>query len=401
MISLEEALARLLAGLKPNPSVPFPLLNPSGPRPAPTPRFLASDLTCPLALPPFDNSAVDGYAVRAADTSTLPAILRITGESAAGQPTPPALQAGQAVRIFTGAPIPPGADAVIMQEDCETDSNGTVAILDPVKPWENIRFAGEDIRSGTRIGRAGQLLTPQLLALLQSAGLDSIPVHTPATVALVGCGSELRPPGQPLPPGCIHESNLGPLSWLIAGSGAQVIHSSHVPDDPDATRAALELAASSAQVIVTVGGASVGDHDLIKEAAIAIGFDLDFWRIAMKPGKPFFCGRRDRTYLLGLPGNPVAAFVTTVLLVLPALRQLAGATDTTAPTQPGILTTPLTNPDRRRHFIRVQLDPDGSVRSTGTQASHILSSLAEANGLVDVPPQTTLAAGTVVRVVRW
>ncbi len=401
MISLEEALARLLAGLKPNPPVQLPLLNPSGPRPAPSLRFLASNLSCPLSLPPFDNSAVDGFAVRAADTSPLPAILRIAGESAAGQAVPPPLQSGQAVRIFTGAPIPPGADAVIMQEDCETDSNGTVAILDPVKPWENIRFAGEDLRPGSPIAHAGQLLTPQLLALLHAAGLDSIPVHAPVTVALVGCGSELRPPGHPLPPGCIHESNLGPLSWLITSAGAQVIHSCHVPDDPAATRAALEHAAAQAQVVVTVGGASVGDHDLIKQAAIDLGFDLDFWRIAMKPGKPFFCGRRDRTYLLGLPGNPVAAFVTTLLLVLPALRQLAGASFPSAPSQPGILTTPLSNPDHRRHFFRVQHDPDGTVRSTGTQASHILSSLAAANGLVDVPPRSTLPEGTVVRVIRW
>jgi molybdopterin molybdotransferase len=403
MIAYEEAIARLLDGFQPNPAERVSLAKLVQPGAPTRPRFAAAKITSPIPLPPFDNSAVDGYAVRAADTSVADAALQPAGEIPAGPvPTPlPPLEPGTGRRIFTGAPLPPGADAVIMQEDCEVQPTGQILILDPVKPWENIRFAGDDLKPGTVLLEPGDLLTPQRLALLQACGIESLSLTSVPTVALIASGSELRSAGSPLPPGCIHESNLGALTRLFESAGARVVRATLVADDPTATRDAIEAASREAQLVVTVGGASVGDHDLIKSTALEAGFRLDFWRIAMKPGKPFFAGRRDQTWLIGLPGNPVSAFATAVLLALPAVRQLAGSSNPVPETRPGILTQPLANPDSRRHFMRVHLDQDAAIRSTGTQGSHILSTLAAANGLVDVPPQTTLETGSVVRVIVW
>ncbi len=410
MISYEEALGRLLAGLSANPSEDFDLNRLVAPGSPTRPRFAARAISAPVSLPPFDNSAVDGYAVRSVDTQSADPVLKVSGSIPAG-PTPastdgpdsaPALlPPGTATRIFTGAPIPAGADAVLMQEDCELDPEGRLLVLDPVKPWENIRFAGDDVKAGTAILAAGDELTPQRIALLQACGIRTVTLATEPTVALIASGSELRPAGAPLPPGCIYESNLGALTLLVESAGGRVIHAVVIPDDPAATRAALEEASRLAQVVITVGGASVGDHDLFKTAALELGFGIDFWRIAMKPGKPFFAGRRENTYLLGLPGNPVSAFATAVLLVLPALRQLAGAESPAPATRPGILAEPISNPGSRRHFVRAWIDDNAAVRPTGVQASHILSSLAAANALVDLPADSTLEAGALVRVITW
>ena len=403
MISYEEALSRLLDGFRPNPAEEVTFAELARPGSPLRPRFAATRIESPTALPPFDNSAVDGYAVRAADTQIPDATLRPIGEIAAGTSVAELvpLQPGTACRIFTGAPIPPGADAVLMQEDCELQPSGGIQVLDPVKPWENVRFAGDDLKAGTALIQAGNVLTPQRLALLQACGIASMPLAVAPTVALVASGSELRPAGTLLPPGCIHESNLGALALLCESAGARVVRTTLATDDPVATREALDASARAAQVVLTVGGASVGDHDLIRSSALELGFRLDFWRVAMKPGKPFFAGQRDRTYLIGLPGNPVSAFATAVLLALPALRQLAGSANPAPDSRPGILTEPLTNPDSRRHFMRVHLDHNAAIRSAGIQGSHVLSSLAAANGLVDVPPRTTLETGSVARVIVW
>lgn len=405
MLPYEEALARLLGHLHPNPGQPHSIASLAAPDAPHRPQWLSADIQAPISLPPFDNAAVDGYAVRAADTlpkEGQPALLKIVGQSAAGTARPPAVEAGQAARIFTGAPLPPGADAVVMQEDCDADQEGTVAILEAAKPWEGVRFKGEDIQAGAAVGRVGDLLTPQRLGLLMAAGIQEIPLHRTPTVFLLGTGSELVPPGHgALAPGQIHESNLGPLARLAEAAGAHVLGARILPDDPRLIRDALEHAASQAQVLVTAGGASVGDHDHLRNVAIEAGFRIDLWKLALKPGKPFFAGQRDPTLLLGVPGNPVSAFVTTVLLVLPVLRQLAGCPNPAPPSQPGVLAAPLANPDGRRHFMRARLDPDGSLHPTAPQASHILSSLAPANALVDVPPKTVLDPGTRVRAILW
>ena len=245
------------------------------------------------------------------------------------------------------------------------------------------------------------MLGPQHLALLGAAGFAEIAVHRAPRVAILANGSELRPSGEPLAPGQIHESNTAALAALVRRAGGVPVWTRCVPDKPSVLREALAEAFATAEVVVTVGGASVGEHDLVKAEFTALGGELEFWRLALKPGKPFFFGRHAGKFLFGLPGNPVSAFVTAVLLVLPALRKLQGAAACDPPTAPGLLAAPLTNPDHRRHFVRVSTDVNGEVRSTGTQASHLLGSLAAADGLVDVPPQTTLAAGATVRVIRW
>ena len=405
MLPYEEALARLLGNLGPNPVRSEPLSSFLVPGASRRPRWLGSDVLAPMALPPFDNAAVDGYAVRAADTQARdgrPAILRLKGEAAAGVAAPPRVGEGEAVRIFTGAPLPPGADAVVMQEDCDADQDGTVAVLEAAKPWEGVRFRGEDVKDGEAVARTGDVLTPQRLALLMAAGIRNVPLHAFPTVALIGTGSELAPANvATLAPGQVHESNLGPLAWLSEQAGAGVVDARVLPDDPRQIHAALEAAAGRAQVILTAGGASVGDHDHLRSVAVEAGFRIDLWKLALKPGKPFFAGQRGGTLLLGVPGNPVSAFVTTVLLVLPVLRQLAGCPQPGPATRPGVLASSLSNPDARRHLVRVRIDADGRVHPTGMQASHILSSMAASNALVDVPPQTTLPAGTAVRAVVW
>lgn len=406
MLPLEEARRRILEPLLPGTPSPERLAGLLPPTGSLRPRFCASEVRSPVQLPAFDNSSVDGYAVRAADTAS-PAPLRLRGRIAAGNaPETVPLQPGEAIRIFTGAPLPPGADAVAMQEDCQAEPGNpaaTVRVLEPVKPWENVRFAGEDVRIGEPLLHPGDLLTPGALALLLASGVAEVPLHPAPTVRLIATGDELRPAGTPLPPGCIHESNLGPLALLLESAGARVLGADPVADEASRIRHALENA-GEADVIVTVGGASVGEHDLVKACVRELGFQLDLWRIDMKPGKPFFAAVRSTpertTRLYGLPGNPVSALVTATLLVLPAIRKLAGARRLLPDSFPGTLAEPLSNPGSRRHFMRVQVEADGSLRSAGTQASHVLSSFARAHGLVDVPAGTTIPAGTPVSVLR-
>ncbi len=400
MLEYEAARDRLLGSLPPpHPgSVRLRELADSS-----TPRFLAAEIRSPIALPGVDNSAMDGYAVRASDTRLPNAILRIVGAVAAGSMPDFHVGPGQAARIFTGAPMPPGADSVLMQEDAAPDpsSPGTIKVLDSVKPWENVRFAGEDVRSGSIVGRPGDALVASRVALLSAVGLDEVPAFRAPRVALLATGSELAIPGSTPRPGTIHESNRLPLEMLVRSAGGLVVGSEIVPDDAARIVAAIRRLAEGADVILTIGGASVGDHDLVKPSAIEAGFEIDFWQLAMKPGKPFFVGNRGDMRLLGVPGNPVAAFVTTVLMVLPAIRRLAGARDPLPPTFPVVLGESLSNPEGRRHFMRVSIARDGTARSAGVQASHALASLAESEGLVAVPPRTTLDAGTRVDAIRW
>ncbi|KAB2675264.1 MAG: molybdopterin molybdotransferase MoeA [Verrucomicrobia bacterium] len=400
MLEYEVALDRLLASLAPASPVSLPIHALAN---GPAPRFLAADLTSPVPLPLADNSAMDGYAVRAADTRSPHATLQLVGSIAAGSVPSCFVGPGQAARIFTGAPLPPGADAVVMQEDTETDPArpGTVRILDPAKPWENVRFAGEDVRLGAIVGRVGDPLSPTRLALLGATGLREVPVFPQPRVALIATGSELAAPGAAPRPGSIHESNLLPLELLVRSAGGLPVASAIVPDDRNLLADAIRRAADIADIVLTIGGASVGEHDLVKPCAVDAGFEIDFWKLALKPGKPFFVGRRGNVHLLGVPGNPVSAFVTTVLMVQPAVRRLAGARDPRPPTSPAFLGAALSNPDGRRHFVRVAVDRDGTARSAGVQASHALASLAQADGLVDVPPRTTLAAGQRIDAIRW
>jgi len=402
MLELEQALEALLGAL------PSPEDTSAGEvaLDAAVGLYLSSPWFSPLDLPPFDNSAMDGWAVRVEDVQSVPARLTIQGRVAAGQTHSAPLRPRHAIRVFTGSPLPTGADAVVMQEDAHVVDPATVEIREPARPWEFVRMAGEDVRRGAELLATGTRMGPAQLALLAATGCTRVRVHRRVRVAILPNGSELIPPGENLPPGKVYESNALALASLVAQVGACPIRLPPPPDELPALTTSLEHAFDQAEVVITAGGASVGDHDLVKPAFESLGGRLEFWKVALKPGKPFFFGRLPRPgrpdgFLFGVPGNPVSAFVTTVLLVLPALRKLLGAPKWTTPNLPGTLAEPLSNSGGRRHFIRVQRDLQGSVRPSGPQASHLLGSLAAANGLVDVPPNTRLPAGTSVRVWTW
>ena len=370
-------------------------------------RILATDVAARMDLPAFDSSAMDGYAVRAADVSPASASssvgLKVIGKVAAGESFPGELKAGECVRLFTGSPLPAGADAVVMQEDTQSQPHhpNEVQILDAAKPWENVRLRGGDVKRGETICAAGEMLGAGKLALLAAAGTQTVQVGQRPRVALLATGSELREPGATLAPGQIYESNRVMLAALTRSAGGVPEVLPVVPDTLEDTRRALELAFARADVVVTSGGVSVGELDFVKQAFTDLGGETDFWRVAMRPGKPFVFGRLGNKCLFGLPGNPVSAFVTFLLLVRPAMRRWQGANKVFLPTFPGTLAAPMGNPAERRHFVRVAVDDQGGVTAAGLQLSHALKSLAAAEGLVDLAPKAALPKGTRVRVLRW
>jgi molybdopterin molybdotransferase len=399
MLELEAALDRILAALPPPVPENIPLVSAHR-------RFLAEKILSPLDLPGFDNSAMDGYAVRAADlqnaSTAAPVSLRLTGRVAAGEIFAGEVNSGDCVRIFTGSPLPRGADAVIMQEDSRPDAApGRVQFTDAVKPWDNVRFRGGDLKRGTVLGEPGDVMTASRLNLLAAAGLEHVSVGRRPVASLLAAGSELLEAGQPPAAGKIYESNRAGLAALAAQSGAEPKIFPIVRDALADTRAALETALQSCDVLITSGGVSVGETDFIKDAFTQLGGALDFWKVAIRPGRPFAFGRCGKKLLFALPGNPVSAFVTFLLLVRPALLRWQGAREIALPAQRGILAEPLANPGDRRHFTRVFIDAEGATRPAGAQASHALASLAAANGLVDVPPKTNLPAGAPVTVLGW
>ncbi|HWX19945.1 MAG TPA: gephyrin-like molybdotransferase Glp [Candidatus Binatia bacterium] len=400
MLELEDALARILATLPPPIAERINLKEAHG-------RVLAQPAFSPIDLPPFDNSSMDGYAVRSTDVALAkpesPVRLRQAGRVAAGETFAGQVSPGSCVRLFTGSPLPAGTDAVVMQEEARVGpgAQDEVLILGAVRPWENIRLRGEDVRRGQPLASAGTVLTPGRLSLLAATGCEQISVGRRPLVGLVATGSELKEPGQKLAPGQVYESNRLGLAALVGGAGGIPKVFPLVGDALDSTREALLQAFDQCDLVVTSGGVSVGEMDFIKRAFAEAGGELQFWKVAIKPGRPFVFGRRNEKFLFGLPGNPVSAFVTFLLLVRSALLRWQGASDLSLPAHPGTLAEPLSNPGERRHFVRVKVEPGGKVCSAGVQASHVLSSLAAANGLVDVPPRTTLAGGTTVMVLRW
>jgi molybdopterin molybdotransferase len=400
VLELEEAVARILAEV-PKPIIErIPLAEAAG-------RVLGESLASPMDLPPFDNSAMDGYAVRASDVRSAsqesPVRLRLAGKVSAGSVFPDEMQGGTCVRIFTGSVLPRGADAVVMQEATKPDQQNPdgVLFLDAVRPWENVRFRGEDVKLGAALAKAGDIVSVGHISLLAAVGLTDAAVAKAPMVALLATGSELQEPGQPLGPGRIFESNRAGLAASVRQTGARPRCCPLVADSPAATRAALEQAFENGDAVITSGGVSVGEMDFVKSAFEQLGGQLQFWKVAIRPGRPFVFGKLGAKLLFGLPGNPVSALVTFLWLVRPALLRWQGAARLELPSHPGVLSEPLTNDGERRHFMRVNVDAAGRVASAGTQASHILSSLAAANGFVDVPPETTLPADSTVQVFRW
>jgi molybdopterin molybdotransferase len=392
MLELDEARERLLAAISP---LGHELVNVG----AAAFRVAAADIRSEVDLPAFDNSAMDGYAVRAEDIATAraeaPVTLDLLGKVAAGMTFDGTVPAGRCVRVFTGSMLPSGADAVVMQEDTRVDdaTPDTVHVFDAAKPWENVRFRGEDVKRGTVIVRAGDRLTPGRIGVLAAAGVARLAVFRRPVIGLLATGSELVEPGTPLSPGKIYESNRAMLEPLLARSGAEVRSYPLVPDTLVGTQEALARAFAECDGVVTSGGVSVGEFDFVKAAFEKLGGELDFWKVAIKPGKPFVFGRLKEKFLFGLPGNPVSALVTAFLLVRPALWRWQGATDVLPPAFRCVLGEPFINRGDRRHFMRARIDADGVARSAGPQASHRLGSLADANALIDVPPNTTLPAG--------
>ncbi len=399
-IDLQTALARILQEVPPPVPEEVSLAVAVG-------RVSVQALTAPLDLPPFDNSAMDGYAVRAADvagaSSSAGVPLRLLGQVAAGDCPAQEVRPGGCVRLFTGSPVPAGADAVVMQEDTKIapEAPGMVTVLDPPKPGENIRRRGQDIASGTALLEAGAHLTAGRIGLLAATGQASLRVGRRPVVGLLATGSELREPGQTLGPGQIYESCRPALAALARSAGAIPEVFPLVADTPEATRSALAEAFAHCDAVVSTGGVSVGELDFVKQALADLGGTVKFWGVDMRPGKPFAFGRRRDKLWFGLPGNPVSAQVTFLLLVRPALLRWQGARQVALPARPGVLVEPLANQGDRPHFARVRVADNGQVSSAGLQASHVLSSLAAANGLVEVPPQTTLPASTPVTVMTW
>ena len=400
MLELEQARERILSLAQPLPVESVRLADSVG-------RILAENVAAPRDLPAFDNSAMDGYAVRAEDTTSAsrvsPATLHIAGQAAAGHVFAGSLSNGECVRVFTGSPLPDGANAVAMQEDTETNPANPeeIRLLCPVERSENVRFRGADVAEGAVLIRCGERLTVAQIGLLAAVGRPHLLVRRRPVLGLISTGSELREPEQPLRPGQIYECNRSSLSALAVEAGALATAYPLVPDSLEATRSALSTAFTQCDAVVTSGGVSVGELDLVKTAFEQLGGQLVFWKVAIKPGKPFAFGTLNGKLLFALPGNPVSAFVTFLLLVRPGLKRMLGAAQVLLSERFGVLAQPLENPGSRRHFVRVKIDEFSTVTPTGTQASHVLSSLASANGLVDVPPHATLEVGSKVPVIHW
>ncbi|MFT4172587.1 MAG: molybdopterin molybdotransferase MoeA [Rhodocyclaceae bacterium] len=353
-------------------------------------RVLAQPVEAGLDVPPMDNSAMDGYALRLADWApdrSLPVSQRVPAGCA-----PAPLAAGTAARIFTGAPIPPGADVVVMQEQCEVDGAGVRITVAP-RAGQNIRRAGSDIARGSLVCAAGERLDAPRLGLLASLGLPRVHGVAPLRVAVFFTGDELVEPGAPLGAGAIYNSNRYWLRAMLEAEGCAVTDLGVVRDDLAATRDALRQAAGQADLIMTCGGVSVGEEDHVKAAVQAEGA-LDTWQIAIKPGKPFAFGRVAQTPFIGLPGNPVSGLVTFVILVRAYLQRRLGMA--VAQPVPFSLRADFDwlRPDpKRREFLRVRRNVDGGVELFPNQASGVLTSCAWADGLVDVPPGRAIHAG--------
>ena len=367
-------------------------------------RVLAVDQISSLDVPPLDNSSMDGYALRCADVPAAGARLVVAQRIPAGS-VGHTLAPGTAARIFTGAPIPHGADAVVMQELCSLDGDGVLIDHLP-RPGEWIRRAGEDIARGAVVLTAGQRLGPQMLGLAASVGCATLPVFRRLRVALFSTGDELVMPGEPLPPGAIYNSNRYVLRGLLEALGCQVSDLGIVPDSLEATRAALRAAAGSNDLIITSGGVSVGEEDHVKPAVQAEG-QLDLWLVAMKPGKPVAFGRvndpagGNGADFIGLPGNPVSSFVTFLMLVRPFILRRMGVEDCL----PHSIRLPAgfdwPRPDRRREFLRARVGEAGQVELFPNQGPGVLSSTVWAAGLVDNPAGHAIAQGEPVSFIPY
>jgi len=379
LLPIVDAQQRLFAQTPPVSLETVPIAAAAG-------RWLAEDVHARRTQPAADLSAMDGYAIRFAD---MPGPWRVVGESAAGRPLDASIAAGEAARIFTGAALPPGSDTVLIQEEAARDGDRLSLAGDgPAFQGRNTRRKGLDFTEGDRLVAAGERLTPARLAVAATGGHGTLPVRRRVRVALVATGDELVPPGTPAEGLALPESNRLMLAAMLADLPVEVIDLGILPDDLDVlTRA---FAAGDADLLVTTGGASVGDHDLVRPALEAAGGAIDFWRIALRPGKPMMAGRLGDTAVLGLPGNPVSAFVTAILFVRPLIAHLAGGADPLPRSVAATLGEPLAANNNRTDYLRAELR-DGRAYASTVQDSSMLLTLARSTCLI-VRPAGALAA---------
>ena len=400
LLSVADALARILA------AIPGPVEAETVAVQSAAGRTLAADLAATRTQPPFPASAMDGYAVRAADIATVPASLRLIGTSAAGHGFSGTLGPGEAVRIFTGAPVPAGADAILIQENAEADGE-TVTAREPVAAGRFLRRAGLDFREGDTLLRAGETLDARRLALAASAGHAALPVRRRPRLAVLATGDELVRPGERPEWDQIVASNGLALAALGQEAGAETIDLGIAADDIGALRDAVGRARTAgADLLVTLGGASVGDHDLVQAALGAEGMELGFWRVALRPGKPLMHGRLGPMLVIGLPGNPVSSIVCGLLFVVPALRALLGdARAGEDRSEPALLGRDMPENDARQDYLRARLEtgPDRLpvVHPETRQDSSMLSVLGASEALLIRPPHAPPArAGDPCRIIR-
>ena len=368
---------------------------------------LADDVVARLPLPVFDNSAMDGYAVHAEDTSGAtpehPVVLRVTEDIPAGRTDRLTLQPKTAHRIMTGAPLPAGATAIVPVEDTDGGVD-SVAILQPREPGKHIRRAGEDVAPGTTVLRKGQVVTPAMLGLAAALGMAGLTVIPRQRVLVISTGSELVMPGTPLEPGQIYESNSIMLAGAVREAGADVVAVATAEDDVAQFSSILDRYAADSDLIITSGGVSAGAYEVVKDAFGRRGIQgdqgVEFVKVAMQPGMPQGIGRVAGATIVTLPGNPVSALVSFEVFIRPALRAAMGLPDPERPHRPAVLAESLTSPRGKRQFRRAILDADtGSVTSYGPPASHHLRWLASANGLLDIPEDVVeVPAGTQLQV---
>lgn len=398
MIPLEEAVAHVLAGCHPLPPRTVPLAAAAG-------LVLAGDVVATEAVPPFANTAMDGYAVRAADTAGAPVVLPVVAEVAAGHPAARPLGPGEAMRIFTGAPLPEGADAVVPVERTERLEGGrAVRIEVEARPGDHVREAGEDLRPGDRLFGPGDELTPARVGVLASLGVGEVAAHPRPRVGVLSTGDELVEGPGPLRPGQIRDSNRPTLLALAARAGVEPVDLGHVPDDEEAITAAFRRGTAECDAVLSSGGVSMGDTDLVKVVLDRLG-RMRWMQVAIRPAKPLAFGvvpapDGREVPVFGLPGNPVSSMVSFALFARPGLRRMAGHRDDRLhlPRWRAVAAEPLPRrPDGKVHFVRVTVesDEDGRlrVRSAGGQGSHQLGAMARADGLAVLPDGEGAAAG--------
>ena len=394
MLTVEEALEAIVSRVGPLAVERVDVLSALG-------RVLAEPVVSPATIPPWPNSSMDGYAVRAHDTGRAPVELTVVGRIIAGSMPSRALRAGETMRIFTGAPLPEGADAVVPQEDVAAD-NGRITITGSVSSGAYVRPAGEDVRAGDVVVQPGGSIGAAEVGLLATLGYSQVCVFRRPRVAILSTGNELADLGTEPGPGQIPNTNTDSLMAQVIEAGAEPINLGVAPDQLDAIAERVRWGLDAADVLVSSAGVSVGELDLVRDALERCGAELHLWKVSMRPGKPITFGTRGGRPVFGLPGNPVSAMVTFELFVRPALRRMAGARALDRPRIAARALEKIENPGSRRGYLRVTLTPEAQgfgARLTGDQGSAILRSMVLADGLAVVAPDTTIAAGQPVDVI--